>query len=39
VTQSVGVPEPRPDHCKALTRLALSLHDKLDKVGRCSLTL
>jgi hypothetical protein len=25
------VPEPRPDHCEALTLLALSLHDKLDE--------
>lgn len=26
---SAGVPEPRPDHCKVLTLLALSLHGKL----------
>ena len=31
VTLRAGVPEPRPDHCKALTRLALSLHDILDE--------
>jgi class 3 adenylate cyclase len=30
-TLCVGVPEPRPDHCKALTLLALSLHDILDQ--------
>ena len=30
---SAGVPEPRPDHCEALTLLALSLHDKLDEAG------
>ena len=28
---SAGVPEPRPDHCKALTLLALSLCDKLSE--------
>ena len=28
---SAGVPEPRTDHCKALTLLALSLHDRLDE--------
>jgi len=31
VTLYTGVPEPRPDHCKALTVLALSLHDILDE--------
>jgi hypothetical protein len=28
---SAGVPEPRTDHCKALTLLALDLHHKLDE--------
>jgi class 3 adenylate cyclase len=30
-TLCAGVPEPRPDHCKALCLLALSLHDILDE--------
>ena len=34
LTLFAGIPVPRHDHCKVLTRLALSLHDILEEAIR-----